>query len=276
MLRHCSARTGCGDFALRVGRHARLSSLGLVGALAGSSPDVGAALRALSRFLSLNDGASIVSVSVEGEFSSLNYAIYEAGIEGTSEVYQMVSAAACNVLRDLCGAQWSATEVQLPFRTPDDVRPFRDFFRAPLRFDSHRLALVFASRWIDHPLRSADPELHAALSAQAAEFEALASPDLPSQVRRVMRNLLLESKGSIETVRAQLLDAPAHARPAPRCERRFVPHAGGRRSLRSGVPAAPRHDDVRRRDRRKPSLRRRQRLRTRVPPLVGTDADTVA
>jgi hypothetical protein len=42
MLRHCSARTGCGDFALRVGRHARLASLGLVGALAGSSPDVGA------------------------------------------------------------------------------------------------------------------------------------------------------------------------------------------------------------------------------------------
>jgi AraC-like DNA-binding protein len=154
----------------------------------------------LSRFLSLNDGASIVSVSAEGEFSSLNYAIYESGIEGTNEVYQMVSAAAYNVLRDLCGAQWSATEVQLPFRTPDDVRPFRDFFRAPLRFDSHRLALVFARRWLDHPLRSADAELHAALSAQAAEFEALASPDLPSQVRRVMRNLLLESKGSIETV----------------------------------------------------------------------------
>jgi len=200
MLCHCAARTRCGDFALRVGRHARLASLGLVGALAGSSPDVGTALRTLSRFLSLNDGASIVSVSVEGEFSSLNYAIYEPGIEGTSQVYQMVSAVACNVLRDLCDPKWAATEVQLPFRRPGDVRPFRDFFRAPLRFDSHRMALVFPSRWLDHPLRSADAELHAALSAQAAAFEALASPDLPSQVRRVMRNLLLESKGSIESV----------------------------------------------------------------------------
>ncbi len=200
MLRHCSARTGCEDFALRVGQHARLASLGLVGALAGSSPDVGTALRTLSRFLSLNDGASIVSISIEGEFSSLNYSIYEPGIEDTSHVYQMVSAAACNVLRDLCGARWGPTEVQLPFRTPDDVRPFREFFRAPLRFDSHRLALVFARRWLDHSLRNADAELHAALSAQAAEFEALASPDLPSQVQRVMRNLLLESKGSIEAV----------------------------------------------------------------------------
>jgi AraC-like DNA-binding protein len=200
MLRHCSARTGCEDFALRLGRHARLASLGLVGALAGSSPDVGAALRALSRFLSLNDGASIVSVSVEGPFSSLNYAIYEPGIEGTSQVYQMVSAVACNVLRDLCGPKWVPAEVQLPFRRPRDVSQFRDFFRAPLRFDSHRMALVFPSRWLDHPLRSANAELHAALSAQAAAFEALASPDLPVQVRRVMRNLLLESKGSIEAV----------------------------------------------------------------------------
>ena len=59
---------------------------------------------------------------------------------------------------------------------------------------------MFASRWLDHPLRGADAELHAALSAQAAAFEALASAGLPIQVQRVMRNLLLESKGSIEAV----------------------------------------------------------------------------
>jgi hypothetical protein len=40
LLRHCVARTGCEDFALRVGRHSRLASLGLVGAVAGSALDV--------------------------------------------------------------------------------------------------------------------------------------------------------------------------------------------------------------------------------------------
>jgi AraC-like DNA-binding protein len=38
------------------------------------------------------------------------------------------------------------------------------------------------------------------LSAQAEAFAAQSQPGLPSQVQRVMRNLLLESKGSIETV----------------------------------------------------------------------------
>ena len=166
--------------------------------------------------------------------------------------------------------------VQLPFRRPRDVRPFRDFFRAPLRFDSHRMALVFASRWIDHPLRSADAELHAALSAQAAAFEALASPDLPIQVRRVMRNLLLESKGSIETVARKF---SMHRRTLDRhldASGVSFRSARGRRPFRGCVPAAPRHADVRRRDRRESALRRRQRLRTRVPPLVGPDTDTVA
>jgi AraC-like DNA-binding protein len=199
-LVHCVARTGCEDFALRVGRHGRLASLGLVGTLAASAPDVGAALRLLCRFLSLNDGAAVLSLATEGSFSSLTYSIYEGGVEGTSQIHQMVSAVACNVLRDLCGPDWAPSDVLIPCRRPRDVRPFRDFFRAPLRFDANRLALVFPRGWRDHPLHSADPELHATLGAQAALLEELASPGLPSQVRRVMRNLLLEGKGSIEAV----------------------------------------------------------------------------
>lgn len=200
MLVHCAERTGCEDFALRVGAQARLDMLGLIATLAASAPDVGSALRALSRFLSLNDSASIVSVGTEGGTACLNYAVYESGFEGTRPLYQMVSAVAFNVLRELCGPEWAPAEVQLPCRRPNDVRPYRDFFRAPMRFDSDRMTIVFARRWLDRPLRSADPALHAVLSAQAEAFAGQSQAGLPSQVQRVMRNLLLESKGSIEAV----------------------------------------------------------------------------
>ena len=200
MLDHCVARTGREDFAFRVGQHARLASLGLVGELAASAPDAGAALRVIARFLSLNDGAAILSLAAKGTQSSLSYAIYEAGVEGTSQIYLMVSAVACNVMRDLVGPDWAPTEVRLPCRLPRDVRPFRDFFRAPVRFDSDRLSLVFPHRWLERPPPGADAALHAALSERAAAFEAQASPGFPSQVRRAMRNLLLEGKGSIEAV----------------------------------------------------------------------------
>jgi AraC-like DNA-binding protein len=199
MLLHCAARTGREDFALRVGAQARLDSVGLVGALAASAPDVGTALRVLSRFLGLNDGAAIASVGAEGRFGSLTYAVYES-IVGTGQLYQLVGAVAFNVMRDLCGPEWTPAEIRLPCRRPRDVRPYRDFFRAPIRFDSHRMTIVFERHWFDRPLPTADRALHAALSAQAEAFAAQSQPGLPSQVQRVMRNLLLESKGSIETV----------------------------------------------------------------------------
>jgi AraC-like DNA-binding protein len=185
---------------LRVGVQARLDSLGLVGALTASAPDVGTALRALTRFLSLNDGAAIASIASEGAFGWLTYAVYERGIQDTGRLYQLVSAVAVNILRDLCGPEWTPEEVWLPCRSPRDVRPFRDCFRAPIRFDSHRMTIVFARRWLDRPLPTSDPGLHATLSAQAEVFAAQSQPGLPSQVQRVMRNLLFENKGSIEAV----------------------------------------------------------------------------
>jgi AraC-like DNA-binding protein len=200
MLMHCTQRTGCEDFALRVGAQARLDTLGLVAKLAASATDVGSALRVVGRFLGLNESASIVSLGTAGAFAWLNYAVYERGIEGTRPLYQMVSAVACNVMRELCGPEWAPTEVQLPCRRPRDVRPFRDFFRAPIRFDSGRLTIVFARRWLDHPLRDADPVLHAVLTAQAEVFARRSQLCLPARVQRVMRHLLLEGKGSIEAV----------------------------------------------------------------------------
>lgn len=200
MLVHCAERTRHEDFSLRVGAQARLDVLGLIATLAASAPDVGSALHVLSRFLSLNDSASIVSVGAEGGFAWLNYAVYESGFEGTRPLYQMVSAVAFNVLRELGGPEWAPAEVRLPCRRPRDIRPYRDFFRAPIRFDADRMTISFARGWLDRPLHGADSALHAALLAQAEAFVVQSRAGLPNQVQRVVRNLLLESKGSIEAV----------------------------------------------------------------------------
>ncbi len=200
MLMHCAARSGRDDFALQVGAHAGLASLGLVGALAATAPDVGTALRTLSRFLGLNDGGAIVSISTGGAHASFGYAIYESGLRGTRDIYLMVSAVLFNVIRDLCGPTWVPTLVQLPCHRPRDLQSLRAYFRAPLRFDSHRLSLAFEHHWLDRLLPTADRALHAALLANAEAFEAQAPAPLPSQVRRLMRRLLIDGKGSIEIV----------------------------------------------------------------------------
>jgi hypothetical protein len=173
MLRHCSARTGCGDFALRVGRHARLSSLGLVGALAGSSPDVGARC-ALSRFLSLNDERrSFPSRRKARSLAELRH--LRSWIKAPA-IYQMVSAVACNAPRD-SAARGVRPRSSCRFAPATSV--FRDFFRALLRFDSHRLAWV-REPLIDHRC-AARMRAHAALSAQAAGSKRWHLPIFPAR-----------------------------------------------------------------------------------------------
>ncbi|MCG6896660.1 MAG: AraC family transcriptional regulator [Thiocapsa sp.] len=38
--------------------------------------------------------------------------------------------------------------------------PYRRFFGAPLRFDAEQSAVAFPTRWLDHPIMSADRLLH--------------------------------------------------------------------------------------------------------------------
>lgn len=203
-LGHCAVRSGREDFALRVGRQAQLASLGLVGTIAASAPNVGTALREISRFLGFNDGAAILSLSVGPIHATLNYAIYEAGVEGAALLYQMVGAVTCSAMRELCGPDWAPTQVWLPCRAPADPSPFRAQFRSPVRFDAPRFALLFPRRWLERPPPAADAALHAALLAQAAALESQTPLALPTQVRRFMRHLLLDGKGSLEIVARNL------------------------------------------------------------------------
>ena len=50
--------------------------------------------------------------------------------------------------------------------TPEDVEPFREFFRAPLLFGAEQNALVFSADWMSHPLPNTDAELHSLIQKQ--------------------------------------------------------------------------------------------------------------
>ena len=202
LFRLCAERTGCQHFGLLVGRKAGLASLGFVGLLARHAPDVGTGLRTINRYLNLNDGAAIATLSDHGALAMWTYAIYEPGLVGTDQVYQSASAVACNILREFCGRELSPEEVLIPRSRPRDIRPYRSFYRAPVRFDADQLAVVFARSWLDGHIRGADPAQYRTLMQQAAALDAKVAASLPFLVRRVLRRLTLSGKGSIGDVAA--------------------------------------------------------------------------
>ncbi|MEO7852662.1 MAG: AraC family transcriptional regulator [Rubrivivax sp.] len=219
LLGLCVDRTGCAHLGLLIGRHTPLESLGFVADLAKAAPDVRSALRLLARYLTLSDGGGLLKLNEDAHFASFHYALYEPGIERAEVVYDIVLATTWNVMRALCGSRWLPREIQFMRSRPADIRPYRSFLRAPLRFECERSAVVFDKVWLDVPLRSADPQRLSSLEAQARATEAQAIGDLPAQVRHVLRRQLLSGPTSMQHVAAEL---GMHRRTL---DRKLKPHA---------------------------------------------------
>jgi len=202
LFAHCVTRTSCQHLGLLIGRQTGLDSLGMVGLLVKYSPDVGTALRNLVRCLHLHVRGAVTSLETDGDTASLSYEIYQPGVEATTQIGDGAVAIMYNIMRTLCGPDWKPAEVRFAHRKPDDVRPFRQFFRSPLRFDTEQNAVVFAADWLDLRLPEADPELRRLLQQQIDVLEVTYGDDLPGQVRSVLRTALLTGHARSDQVAA--------------------------------------------------------------------------
>jgi AraC-like DNA-binding protein len=202
LLAHCVARTGCRHLGLLVGQLGGVHSLGLMGLLVKYSPDTGTALQSLVRHSHLHVRGASTALAVAGRSAMLSYEIHQPHAEATDQVGDGAVAVLFNVVRGLCGPEWKPTEVRLAHRRPEDVEPFRRFFRAPLRFDAERNALVFSADWLNRRLPDVDPELRRLLQKEVDALEVRHGDDFPEQVRSVLRTALVTGHASADNVAA--------------------------------------------------------------------------
>ncbi len=190
ILEHCVARTGCHHLGLLLGQRSETSALGVVGLLVQQSPDVGTALRNLVEHLHLHDRGGVATLERADELAMLGYAVYAPDTPGCDQIHAAAMAHANTIMRALCGAGWCANDVMLAFRRPADVTPYRRAFRAPLRFDADRCALVFPAALLRKPVAVADPEVHRSLEAIVTALEGHSCGSIIAKTRRALRALL--------------------------------------------------------------------------------------
>jgi len=198
----CVASTGCQHFGLLVGAQGGLHSLGLVGLLVKYSPDVGKALRSLVHHLHLHVRGAATTLVVDGDSAVLGYEIHQPRVEATDQTGDGAVATMFNIMRALCGPEWKPAEVCFAHRKPEDLGPFRRFFRAPLVFDAEHNALVFSADWLDRRLPDTDPQLRRLLQKQIDTLEARHGDDFPEQVRTVLRTALVTGQAKADQVAA--------------------------------------------------------------------------
>ncbi len=202
LMSHCVASTGCRHLGILVGAEAGLHSLGLVGLLVKYSPDVETALRSLVRHMHHHVRGAVTTLAVDDGLVTLGYDIYQPHTEAIDQVGSGAVAIMVNIMRDLCGPHWKPVEVRFGHRKPDDVGPYRRFFKAPLRFDAEQNAVVFSADWLSHTLRSADSEVRRLLQGQIDALEVRHGADFPEQVRSVLRTALVTGHSRADRVAA--------------------------------------------------------------------------
>jgi AraC-like DNA-binding protein len=200
----CVRRTRCNHFGLLLGQHVNLQSFGIAGRLARHAPTVGAALRDLAAYFILHDNGGSVGVSIHEGSVTMSYGIHVPGIRHSDHVYDLSVTTMLNVMRQLCGADWRPDAVLLPRKRPPDIRPYRDWFAAPLHFDSILAGMVFEERCLSQPIADADPLLHTLLRENASLAMGRQDPLLHGDVRRTIRLLLLNQRCSREDVARSL------------------------------------------------------------------------
>ena len=204
MMAHCAVRTGCPHFGLLAGQRAGLGSFGFVGLLAKYSQSAGEALRSLVRFMHLHVRGATTTLTVDSDLAVFEYQIYHLRVPGNDQVGEGAVAVAFNTIRDLCGSDWLPVEVRFAHSRPEDIAPYRQFFRVPLRFDTEQYAVVFSASWLNRSLPDTSTELRQLLQQEIDKLEAQQENGFLDHVRSLLRTMLVTGHASADQV-AELL-----------------------------------------------------------------------
>ncbi len=180
-------RTGSESFGLRVGRRATLSVFGAIGFLMKSAPTVGHAISLLNRYFELQSRGAAVRAESDGTFVTLSYAMFDHSIGHVAQVDSAALAVGVNLLRELTMPDWAPQAVQFAFARPQEIAPWRRFFRVTPRFDADRSAIVFPARLLERAVPTADPLLYRLMEDRAHELLSRTREGFADYVRRQLQ-----------------------------------------------------------------------------------------
>ena len=267
------ARTQCPHFGLLVGRRATILSLGLVGRLMLHSQTFGDALHYLVANLSVQDRVVVPSLEVEGDTAIFSYAVYQPGTQSADQITDGAIACATNAIRELLGEHWAPAEVLLPRARPANAEPYRQHFRAPVRFDQEIAALVFPSRCLELRIAGADPLLRAMLEERVASLKGnnfVGRHPPPAADAAGERHVVGGWPGRLAR------HAPAHPEPPPLRRRDAIPDRGERGPVRDRAAVAGGHRPAPWPDRGGPRLFGSERVYAGLPALVWRNPERLA
>lgn len=202
LLERASRETGCPHFGLRLSKRQDVGILGALGFIIQQAPDVRTALRELiTRFAYHNQGAQ-VSLLVDADMARLQFTCKLEGEVPTWQQEDLVAGIGVDMLRLLCRDDRVPSAVYLSHAAPENVSPYRERFRCPVRFDGEIPAVTFDAALLDATLDQANPQLLRLLESYLDDLQSVRPDDVSDATRRLIQQAMYAGDCSIERVAA--------------------------------------------------------------------------
>lgn len=190
---------------LRAGLKLKRGDYELLEYLCGSCATLGASIACLAHYYPLLISAELELVK-HGERAELRYRI-APGLPAPSAMneFALASNYAMSILHVKLENVQPPIEVTFTHAAPEHAPVFEQVFGVPVRFSAEHNAIVFPIAMLDHPLRDADPVLHAVLK-RLADRELSLLQELnafPSKVRAAIE-AELEQGAPLQRVAARM------------------------------------------------------------------------
>jgi AraC-like DNA-binding protein len=178
---------------LLLGAPTRARELGLVGYTMLFSHTIGAALQRYARYSRIMADTLVVHLDATPEATWVRVDVQPA-LRAFRQAADARLAAMISVCRQLSGTRMAPLSVQFPYRSPDNVRPYEEFFRAPLEFGAMSTAFLIGADDLARPVVTSDEALTGYLEHLAEQTLSAVGAErtVHDQVRRVLWQELSE------------------------------------------------------------------------------------
>ena len=204
LLDHSAHTLGCKHFGLILSRQQGLNALGSVGLIMQQARDVGGALRQLVEYHRFHNQGGEVVLSLDRGKALLSFRERIPGAVPWHQQLDLAAGIAVNFMRLLCARQWSPERLYLPHAAPENTRPYREVFRAPVTFDWEEGMMVFPESDLAIPLSNSDPRIQAILRQHVTGLEQSYPDSYSDQIKCLIRQAMFTGDCSLDRVAGYL------------------------------------------------------------------------
>lgn len=205
LLEACAAAWPVPDLGLRMAPYQHLEVLGPVALATRMEPTVRAALRAISKNLTLHSSALVATLE-EAAGSPVAAIVLETLPQDVPvrQYHELALAVARNILEQVSGRRLRPAEVTFRHEDCGSARAAAAGFRCPVRFGTGRTALYFAAGLLDTPLERSDTAYHSLIRQYLASETALADASLAGAARREIARQMAVGPCTLDSLAAGL------------------------------------------------------------------------